>query len=66
MSASICLPFSHAKVLLADTASPDDPNEISFTKGEVLEIIDTQGKWWHAKKTDGTVGIAPSNYLQLI
>lgn len=39
-----------------DTASPDDPNEISFTKGEILDIVDKQGKWWQAKKADGTVG----------
>lgn len=40
----------------SDTASPDDPNEISFTKGEILEIIDKQGKWWQAKKEDGSIG----------
>ncbi|EIW86941.1 hypothetical protein CONPUDRAFT_161570 [Coniophora puteana RWD-64-598 SS2] len=55
-----------AKALYAYTASPDDPNEISFTKGEIMDIVDKQGKWWQAKKADGTVGIAPSNYLQII
>ena len=39
-----------------DTASPDDPNEISFTKGEILDIVDKQGKWWQARKADGTLG----------
>ncbi|KAF8831972.1 hypothetical protein F5051DRAFT_402756 [Lentinula edodes] len=55
-----------AKALYTYTQSPDDPNEISFNKGELLDIMDTQGKWWQAKKSDGTVGIAPSNYLQII
>jgi SHO1 osmosensor len=39
-----------------DTASPDDPNEISFSKGEVLDIVDKNTKWWQARKVDGTVG----------
>ncbi|EIN13851.1 hypothetical protein PUNSTDRAFT_110019 [Punctularia strigosozonata HHB-11173 SS5] len=59
-------PVYRAKALYAYTASPDDPNELSFTKGEILDIIDKQGKWWQAKKADGRVGIAPSNYLQII
>jgi hypothetical protein len=44
--------------LILDTASPDDPNEISFSKGEILEIVDKQGKWWQAKKADGSIGSA--------
>ncbi|KAF9505907.1 hypothetical protein BS47DRAFT_1374219 [Hydnum rufescens UP504] len=51
-----------AKALYAYTASADDPNEISFTKGEILEIMDNAGKWWQAKKADGQRG----NYLQII
>jgi len=39
-----------------DTGSADDPNEITFAKGEFLDILDKQGKWWQAKKSDGTVG----------
>jgi len=55
-----------AKALFAYTVSADDPNEISFTKGEILDVLDKAGKWWQARKADGTLGIAPSNYQQLI
>ncbi|KAJ7260896.1 hypothetical protein B0H12DRAFT_363315 [Mycena haematopus] len=55
-----------ARALYAYTGWKDDPNEISFSKGEILDILDKQGKWWQAKKADGSVGIAPSNYLRII
>ncbi|KAG8899858.1 Transmembrane osmosensor [Tulasnella sp. 408] len=57
---------SRARTLYNYNASPDDPNEISFSKGETLEILDDSGKWWHVRKQDGTRGIAPSNFLYII
>ncbi|RKP35831.1 hypothetical protein BJ085DRAFT_31589 [Dimargaris cristalligena] len=47
-------------------ANPDDPNELTFEKDEILEIVDIKGKWWQAKKADGSVGIVPSNYLEIM
>ncbi|KAI7852379.1 hypothetical protein BDC45DRAFT_185919 [Circinella umbellata] len=45
------------------SASTDDPTELSFRKGEVLEVVEKKGNWWQAKKSDGTMGIIPSNYF---
>ena len=53
------LPLFCARLdFFSDSASPDDPSEISFTKGEILDIVDKQGKWWQARKADGALGSA--------
>ncbi|KAF7329289.1 hypothetical protein MKEN_00189800 [Mycena kentingensis (nom. inval.)] len=60
------IPLPKARALHAYNGSSDDPEELSFKKGEILEIEDQQGKWWQARKADGSFGIVPSNYLVLL
>jgi len=54
-----------ARALFDCTASPDDPSELSFKKGEIFDILDSSADWWRVKKRgDGSTGIVPSNFLQ--
>jgi SHO1 osmosensor len=43
-------------IAAAGTADPDDPDDISFSEGEILDIIDNSNEWWQAQKEDGTSG----------
>ncbi|KAG0177072.1 hypothetical protein DFQ29_005293 [Apophysomyces sp. BC1021] len=46
-------------------ANAQDPNELSFTKGETLFVRNKIGSWWQARRSDGAVGMIPSNYVKL-
>lgn len=58
------IPFP-ARALYSYTSTT--PNEVSFTKGDQLVILDCRGNWWQAKHPHtGVVGFVPSNYIQVI
>jgi len=40
-------------------------NELSFSKGEKLVILEQNGDWWQAEK-NGKKGIIPGNYVRLL
>jgi len=44
--------------MYAYNASPDDPNEVSFGKGDILDVIDNTGKWFQVRTPTGHTGVS--------
>ncbi|KAJ7772855.1 ankyrin repeat-containing domain protein [Mycena maculata] len=53
-----------ARALYTYEGSHEEPNDLSFSKGEVLVIRASEQEWWLAEKADGTLGIVPSNHFK--
>jgi actin cytoskeleton-regulatory complex protein PAN1 len=42
------------------------PDELQFSEGDVLEIVDySEGDWWKTER-DGAIFIVPAAYLELL
>lgn len=45
---------------------PDDPNELSFKKHEILAVSGLNKSWWMARNEAGEEGMVPKNYIILL
>lgn len=46
-----------------------NPEELQFQKGDLLDIVDQPSDdpdWWEARKADGTTGLVPRNYVDVV
>ena len=46
-----------------------NPEELAFQKGDLMDIIDQpqdDPDWWEARKSDGTTGLVPRNYVEVV
>jgi len=43
----------------------DDPNELPFRAGEILNIVTQSGEWWTAE-LNGRQGLIPANYVTMM
>jgi hypothetical protein len=53
---SVFRTLQHSWSLMTFEDKGDDPEELSFAKGEILEIIEKSTTWCRARKEDGTSG----------
>lgn len=55
------------KVVALYANVPDDADELSFEKGEIIEVLWLlEEEWWKGRNSKGQVGVFPSNYVKKI
>jgi hypothetical protein len=63
------IPFSNLSLEKAKAAysyTGDNPDELPFSEGDILSIVDTsEAEWWKAEQ-GGVVFIVPAAYLELV
>ncbi|KAJ7646740.1 hypothetical protein FB45DRAFT_180933 [Roridomyces roridus] len=47
-------------------ADPDDPDDISVKRDEIVQVLDRVGKWWFVQTGDGRSGIVPSSHFTIV
>lgn len=53
--------------LIQMTFLPDDESEITFDPGDIITHIDQIDEgWWQGLGPDGTYGLFPANYVELL
>ncbi|XP_035270739.1 cytoplasmic protein NCK1 isoform X1 [Anguilla anguilla] len=58
----------HAVQALYPFSSGND-EELSFEKGEVMEVVEkpeNDPEWWKCRKADGQLGLVPKNYVTML
>ena len=53
-----------ARALYDYQASLDNPNELSFKKEDIFDVIHSSGKCWEVEVADGSTGMVPSNFIR--
>ena len=58
--------FSAEKAKASYNYTGDNPDELPFSEGDILSIVDTsEEEWWKAEQ-GGVVFIVPATYLELV
>ena len=42
-----------------------DGEELTISKGDLLQVVDDKGSWWKVRNQAGSIGLVPSNYVEL-
>ncbi|KAF8553977.1 SH3-domain-containing protein [Imleria badia] len=58
-------PKVEARAIWGWTSEAQDPNDLAFEAGDIIEIItETNADWWTGRNRSGKQGLFPSNYVE--